>query len=49
MNQHVQLLRLLMIHKIDVSLSLVLSVLQADVVSSLEVHQQLKMSTRERC
>ena len=31
MNQHVQLLRLLTIHKIDASLSLVLSVLQADV------------------
>ena len=30
MNQHVQLSRLLMIHKIDASLSLVLSVLLAD-------------------
>ena len=31
MNQHVQLSHLLTIHKIDVSLPLVLSVLQADV------------------
>jgi len=48
MTQHMQLLRLLMIHKIDVSLSLVLAVLQADVVPSLEVYQPLKMTTREQ-
>ncbi|KAM1764129.1 hypothetical protein ACFX15_003042 [Malus domestica] len=32
-----------------VSFSFALSVLQANMVSSLEVHQQLKTSTREQC